>query len=68
MKVAMIEDDPEITEVVSIAFETAWPGSELVGASNALEGLEMLRTQNPDVVILDVSEGDGQVVSRGPIA
>ncbi len=60
MKVAMIEDDPEITEVVTIAFETAWPGSEVVGASNAVEGLEMLRTQNPDVVILDVRlpEGD----------
>ncbi len=60
MKVAMVEDDPEITEVVTIAFETAWPGSELVGASNAVEGLEMLRTQNPDVVILDVRlpEGD----------
>ena len=60
MKVAMIEDDPEITEVVTIAIETAWPGSEVVGASNAVEGLEMLRTQNPDVVILDVRlpEGD----------
>ena len=60
MKVAIIEDDQEITEVVSIAFETAWPGSEVVGAPNAIEGIEMLRTQNPDVVILDVGlpEGD----------
>ena len=60
MKVAMIEDDPEIIEVVTIAFETAWPGSEVVAAPNAVEGLEMLRTQSPDVVILDVGlpEGD----------
>ncbi len=43
MKVAIVEDDPEITEVVSISFETAWPGSEVVDASNAVEGLEMLR-------------------------
>ncbi len=61
MKVAIIEDDPEITEIVSIAFEIAWPGSELVGASNAVEGLEMLRTQNPDVVILDVRLPEGDV-------
>jgi len=60
MKVCMVEDDPEITEVVTIAFETAWPGSELVGASNAVEGLKMLKNQNPDVVIMDVRlpEGD----------
>ena len=60
MKVAIIEDDQEITEVVSIAFETAWPGSEVIGAPNAVEGMEMLRTQNPDVVILDIGlpEGD----------
>ncbi len=60
MKVAIIEDDPEITEVVSLAFETAWPGSELVGASNAVEGLKLLKKQNPDVVIMDVRlpEGD----------
>ena len=60
MKVAMVEDDPEITEVVTIAFESAWPGSELVCASNAVEGLKMLKKQNPDVVIMDVRlpEGD----------
>ena len=59
MKVAIIEDDPEITEIVSIAFETAWPGSEVVGAPNAIEGMEMLKTQNPDVVILDVGLPEG---------
>ena len=60
MKVCMVEDDPEITEVVTIAFETAWPGSEFVGASNAVEGWKMLKKQNPDVVIMDVRlpEGD----------
>jgi len=59
MKVAIVEDDPEITEVVSIAFETAWPGSEVVDASNAVEGLEMLRKQNPDVLILDLGLPEG---------
>ncbi len=54
MKVAIIEDDQEITEVVSVAFEMAWPGSHVVGAPNAVEGMEMLKTENPDVVILDI--------------
>ena len=60
MIVAIIEDDPEITEVVSVGFEVAWPGSRVVGAPNAAEGTEMLRTENPDILILDVvlPEGD----------
>ena len=55
MRLAIIEDDPEITEVVSIAFETAWPGSQIVKAPNAVEGLEMVKNESPDVVILDVA-------------
>ena len=60
MRVAIIEDDPEIMEVVSIAFETAWPGSQIVSDPNAVEGLEMVNNETPDVVILDVAlpEGD----------
>ena len=60
MRVAVIEDDQEIMEVVSIAFETAWPGSQVIGAPNAVEGLEMVKTQNPDVIILDVALPEGE--------
>ncbi len=60
MRLAIIEDDPEIMEVVSIAFETAWPGSQIVSAPNAVEVLEMVKNEIPDVIILDVAlpEGD----------
>jgi len=60
MRLAIIEDDPEIMEVVSIAFETAWPGSHIVSAPNAVESLELVKNETPDVVILDVAlpEGD----------
>ncbi len=60
VKVAIVEDDPEIIEVVSVVFKTAWPGCQVVDAPNASEGLEMLKAQHPDVVILDVGlpEGD----------
>ena len=60
MRLAIIEDDPEIMEVVSIAFETAWPVSQIVSAPNAVEGLDMVKKESPDVVILDVGlpEGD----------
>ena len=60
MRVAVIEDDPEIMEVVSIAFETAWPGSQVVCAPNGMEGRALVQSESPDVVILDVGlpEGD----------
>ena len=59
MIVAIIEDDPEIIEVVSVGFETAWPGSRVVSAPNAAEGVEMLKTENPDILILDVVLPEG---------
>ncbi len=59
MKVTIIEDDPEIIEVVSIGFETAWPGSRVVSALNAAEGMEMLKTENPDILILEVVLPEG---------
>jgi DNA-binding response OmpR family regulator len=60
MRVVVIEDDPEITDVVSIAFETAWPGSQVLSAPNGIEGMKLVKSQSPDTIILDVSlpEGD----------
>ena len=40
MRVVVIEDDPEIMDVVSVAFETAWPGSQVLSAPNGIEGME----------------------------
>jgi len=60
MKVAVVEDDPEILEVVSLAFETAWPGSQVVKAPNGVEGVDLVRRESPDILILDIAlpEGD----------
>ena len=59
MKLALIEDDPEIIEVVSVGFEIGWAGSQVVSALNGTEGLEMIRAENPDVVILDIGLPEG---------
>jgi DNA-binding response OmpR family regulator len=60
MRVVVIEDDPEIMDVVSVAFETAWPGSQVLSALNGIEGMKLVKAQSPDAIILDVSlpEGD----------
>jgi DNA-binding response OmpR family regulator len=60
MRVVVIEDDPEIMDVVSVAFETAWPGSQVLSAPNGIEGMQLVKSQNPDAIILQVNlpEGD----------
>jgi len=58
MKVAVIDDSPEIKEVVSLCFQLRWSGSTVVSADTGAKGLELVETENPDVVVLDVGLPD----------
>jgi DNA-binding response OmpR family regulator len=54
MKVLIIDDDPVITETVTICFGLRWADSEVVVADSGEQGLKALRTVSPDVIMLDV--------------
>ena len=58
MKVLIIEDDREIVEVISLAFEIRWPGVNLVSTHLGEKGVELVESENPDVVILDLGLPD----------
>ncbi|MFC2011981.1 response regulator transcription factor [Chloroflexota bacterium] len=58
MKVVVIDDSPEITEVVSLCFQLRWSGTELLSASNGTDGIGLVETERPDIVILDVGLPD----------
>ncbi len=58
MKVLVIEDDPGIIEVVSLCFQLRWSGTIVVSASTGNKGLELVETESPDVVILDIGLPD----------
>lgn len=58
MKVLIVEDTPEIVETVSLAFQIRWPDAELVSAGRGEKGVEMVETEKPDVVILDLGLPD----------
>lgn len=66
MKVLVIDDDPDVVEVVSLCFEMRWPGAELVSAGDGASGLEAVEQENPDLVILDIGlpDFDGFEVCR----
>jgi len=56
--VLIIEDDQEIVSSVSVAFRMRWPEAELISSSLGEEGLELVETENPDLVILDLGLPD----------
>ncbi|MCX7912319.1 MAG: response regulator transcription factor [Dehalococcoidales bacterium] len=58
MKVLVIEDDPGIIEVVSLCFQMRWSGAKVVSAANGHDGIGLVETENPDVVILDIGLPD----------
>ena len=66
MKVLVIDDDQDLTEVVSLCFEMRWPNSTILPAGTAEEGIRQAHATNPDVVILDIGlpDRDGFQVCR----
>ncbi|MDD5093616.1 MAG: response regulator transcription factor [Dehalococcoidia bacterium] len=66
MKVLIIEDDAEITEAISLCFHLRWPDAKVVAASQGLVGVDLVETETPDIVILDIGlpDMDGFEVCR----
>ena len=58
IKLLLIEDDPQIVEVISTCFEMRWPGSDIISASEGRRGVELVETESPDVVMLDIGLPD----------
>ena len=51
-KVLVIDDEANVCELISLYFEKA--GYDVVCAGDGSEGLEIIRSQKPDIVILDL--------------
>ncbi|MFC2011122.1 response regulator transcription factor [Chloroflexota bacterium] len=58
MKVLIIEDDRDIVEVVTLAFEIRWPEVKVVFSHLGKKGVELMESENPDVVIIDLGLPD----------
>lgn len=55
-KILCIEDDREITDLIRLILVRK--GYEVLGAGGGVEGLEMLRREPPDIVLLDLMMPD----------
>ncbi len=58
MKILMIDDDPNVAEIVSLGLQMRWPEAELVSTVLGKEGVRMVRNESPDIVILDLGLPD----------
>lgn len=58
MKALIIEDAPDIIETISLCFELRWPEVKVIATAKGNEGLTLVETESPDVVILDLGLPD----------
>jgi len=58
MKVVVIDDSPEIIEVVTLCFQLRWGNTAVLPASDGTKGLELVENENPELVILDIGLPD----------
>lgn len=54
MKVLVVDDEPEIIEVVNLCFGLRWPEAEVISAKSAEEALDLIEARAPDLVLLDI--------------
>ena len=58
MKVLLIEDDREIIDAISLAFQIRWPEATLIPTRLGQKGVELVESESPDIVILDLGLPD----------
>ncbi len=57
-KILIIEDNEEIVEAVSLAFQIRWPQVRIASTERGEEGIDLVEKESPDVVILDLGLPD----------
>jgi two-component system, OmpR family, response regulator VicR len=58
MKVTIIEDEKGIINAISVAFEFRWPDVIVTSSTTGKNGIELVKKESPDVVILDINLPD----------
>jgi DNA-binding response OmpR family regulator len=54
MKILVVDDDPSLIEVVTIALELQWEGIQVLTAADGEQGLGVFLRESPDITLLDV--------------
>ncbi len=54
MKVLVVDDEPDVIEVVNLCFGLRWPEAEVIAAKNGDEALALIEETSPDLILLDI--------------
>ncbi len=54
MKVLVVDDEPDVIEVVNLCFGLRWAEAEVSAAKTGEEALKMIEQDRPDIVLLDI--------------
>jgi two-component system response regulator VicR len=58
MKILVIEDDLQIVEAITLAFQIRWPEAKLISTQQGEKGIELVESEKPEIVILDLGLPD----------
>ena len=54
MKILIVDDDPDVVEVVSLCFSLRWPDAHVISSSTGEDALAHVEKDKPDLVLLDI--------------
>jgi len=60
MKVLIVEDAQEMVDSLKLSLSIRWPDCVALAARDAQDGLHLVETESPDLVILDLGLADGR--------
>ncbi len=71
MRVLVVDDEPDVIEVVRLTFNLHWPEAEVPPAPTGSEGVKLVRRDPPESVILaarheEVDKVRGLELGNGP--
>ena len=58
MKILVIDDEPDVIESVRLGFTLQWREIDVIGATAGEPGLDVVESDRPDLVLLDVGLPD----------
>ena len=63
-KILIVDDDPDLVEAVTMILESK--NYDVAAAYGGIEGLQKAKTENPDLIVLDVMmpDKDGYAVCK----
>jgi two-component system KDP operon response regulator KdpE len=58
VKVLVIEDTQEVLDIITLCLSVRWPDSNVITAQSGMTGLSHFKSDNPDLVLLDLGLPD----------